>query len=76
MIGFLLGRLRMFIGEFREGITNIACSVVAGISQGVAASVPEHMGVDREWHARAPTEPQNERVEALRRNRAAPLQMA
>ena len=27
--------------------------VMTGIRQGVAASVPEHMGVDREWHARA-----------------------
>jgi hypothetical protein len=27
--------------------------IAARVGQGVAASVPEHVGVDREWHTRA-----------------------
>jgi hypothetical protein len=45
----LLGMLDILVphpGLDRSGI-------MAGVGQGVAASVPEHVGMDREWHARA-----------------------
>jgi hypothetical protein len=37
--------------------------VVAGVCQGIAAPVSEHVGVDGKWHAGALAKPHNERVE-------------
>ena len=47
--------------------------VVAGVRQGIAAGVPEHMGVDREGHLGARADAPNQAVYGGRREWAAAL---
>jgi hypothetical protein len=47
--------------------------VVAGVGQGIAAGVPEHVREDREGHSSALPEASKQRPEALGRHRAAAL---
>jgi len=50
--------------------------IVAGVRQGEAAGVPEHLRVDRKRHPGALAEARDQCVEALGRHRAAALMVS